>query len=140
MTQSQLLGLDEVPDPERKGHGVAALGPSDTTDSGSDLSGLELDGTVDDINQDTDSFGTGEHLGAGNQSPVREAYDILPDRIVDDPDEELIADTAEARAGRDRASGEEENDDIVDDPTVAHENPDGDVPRALSNIMTQPAR
>lgn len=134
MTQSQLFGLDGAPDPERKGHGVTALGPSDTTDSGSDLAGLELDGTVDDINQDTDSFGTGEHAGAGNRSPVREAYDILPDRIVDDPQEETVSDSAEARA----MGAQDEDEDFVDAPTVAHESQD--IPRALSHIRAQPNR
>ena len=54
-----------------KGHGTKELGPSDTSDSGSDIVGaskalgdLELDG-------DSDAEGTGERRGAGPGEEVR---------------------------------------------------------------------
>lgn len=89
-----------------KGHGTDALGPSGSSDSGSDLqgpglagdAGLHLDtGTTSDIERsrgaghdvgdanldaDTDEGGTGERATAGRDDDVGEARDIAPDRIV----------------------------------------------------------
>jgi hypothetical protein len=91
-----------------KGHGTSALGPSDTSDSGSDVIGgpglIEGDGIgldrgtnadVDagvartagadigdaDLDSDTDSVGTGEHAAAGRESRTPLDADRLPDRI-----------------------------------------------------------
>jgi hypothetical protein len=108
---------DQVTD---KGHGTDALGPSDTTDSASDISGgpgvvegdlIGLDrGTNEDadargpfgtagpdigdseLDSDSDSVGTGEHLTAGREPQTRANNDIQPDhveRIVDIPAEEM---------------------------------------------------
>jgi hypothetical protein len=93
-----------------KGHELGSLGPSDSSDSGSDLIGpgpidddlLGLDrGTnedsegghlsgsdpgvgVGDLGADdsSDRHGTGEHLTAGREPEVRIGGDIAPDRIV----------------------------------------------------------
>ena len=93
-----------------KGHDVRSLGPSDSSDSGSDMAGpglvdddmLGLDrGTntdvesgsydgvnagaaVDDLemNDNSDRYGTGEHLTAGKDPRVRVSSDIDVDRIV----------------------------------------------------------
>jgi len=90
-----------------KGHGTDALGPSDTSDSASDIVGgpgliegdvLGLDhGTNEDsealtrdagsdigdagLDSDSDSVGTGEHMTAGRQSAGRANRDVLPDHI-----------------------------------------------------------
>jgi hypothetical protein len=98
-----------------KGHGTDALGPSDTSDSGSDISGgpgliegdmIGLDhGTNEDIegltrtagadigdaglDSDSDSVGTGEHMTAGREPGGRANRDVLPDHI------ESIADVAD---------------------------------------------
>ena len=98
-----------------KGHGTDALGPSDTSDSGSDISGgpglvegdmIGLDhGTNEDIealtrtagsdigdaglDSDSDSVGTGEHMAAGREPGGRANRDVLPDHI------ESIADLAD---------------------------------------------
>jgi hypothetical protein len=110
-------GRDRLTD---KGHGTEALGPSDTTDSGSDITGgpgtvegdvIGLDrGTNEDadvrgpfptagpdigdaeLDSDSDSVGTGEHLTAGREPQTRADNDIRPDhveRIVDLPLDEL---------------------------------------------------
>lgn len=91
------------------GHGTRALGPSDTSDSGSDLqgapgfaqqTGFEFDsGTTSDMEQgtahytagpdigdsdldsDTDSTGTGERAAAGRDTVVPDGADIAIDRI-----------------------------------------------------------
>jgi len=104
---------DSTPDPTRekpaeagRGHGTAALGPSGTSDSGSDLQGpglatdaeLHLDtGTTSDLERsrgaghdvgdadldsDSDAAGTGERSTAGRDDDVGEARDIAPDRII----------------------------------------------------------
>ena len=97
-----------------KGHDVKSLGPSDSSDSGSDMAGpglidddaIGLDrGTnqdteagpddvadagpsVGDLGMDADSdrYGTGERLTAGKDPHIRVAGDIAADRIVG-PDE-----------------------------------------------------
>lgn len=106
------LDPDNTPEPDRqlgKGHGTASLGPSDTSDSGSDIQGnsrwaadtdLGLDrGTNEDsdsgrragsagpvlgdanIDSDSDSSGTGERATAGRDSDIEMGSDIDIDRI-----------------------------------------------------------
>ncbi len=96
----------ETPPETRKGHGTAALGPSGTSDTGSDMqgpglagdAGLHLDtGTTSDLEQsrgaghdvgdanldsDSDEVGTGESATSGRDDDVGEAQDIAPDRII----------------------------------------------------------
>ena len=93
------------------GHGTSALGPSDTSDSGSDITGAPglIEGDVigldrgtnedadttrgpfhtagpsigdSDLDSDSDSVGTGEHMTAGRDPQARANGDILPDNIV----------------------------------------------------------
>ena len=93
------------------GHGTGALGPSDTSDSGSDVTGgvgfhgdeeLELgfdQGTTSDLDRsaaggtagpdvgdanldsDTDAVGTGEHKAAGRDAVISDGQDIDVDQI-----------------------------------------------------------
>jgi hypothetical protein len=63
-----------------KGHDVGSLGPSDSSDSGSDLAGRRR---RDDT---SDRSGTGERLTAEPEQTVRPGSDIGIDRIVG-PDE-----------------------------------------------------
>ncbi len=66
-----------------KGHGTGALGPSDTSDSGSDIAagnaGLDLGDAG--LISDTDAEGTGERLGVGREN-APSGRDIGVDRIV----------------------------------------------------------
>lgn len=90
-----------------KGHGIAALGPSDTSDSGSDILGgpglahevgIGLDrGTTSDpdegglnagpdvgdanLDSDSDSVGSGEHASAGRDTWKAGNRDIDTDRV-----------------------------------------------------------
>lgn len=110
---STLLGGRSKDRVTNKGHGTDALGPSDTTDSASDIAGgpgviegdvIGLDrGTNEDLDSrgpfrtagpdigdaeldsDSDSVGTGEHLSAGRDD-VEANSDIRPDRIETFPD------------------------------------------------------
>jgi hypothetical protein len=73
---------DDVEGAEPTGHDLRTQGPSDSSDSGSDLIGagagvgdLELDGN-------SDRQGTGERTSIGNDE-IADGSDILPDRIVD---------------------------------------------------------
>ena len=92
-----------------KGHGTRALGPSDTSDSGSDLQGPGLYEHDPDVNlasntgtsadaahaggagrdvgdanldSDTDASGTGERASAGRDTDVEAGTDIAPDRLL----------------------------------------------------------
>lgn len=106
MADSTLDPTREAPARTPKGHGTDSLGPSGTSDSGSDIrgpgmagdAGLPLDtGTTSDLelssgashdigdanlDSDTDEAGTGERATAGRDDDVGEARDIAPDRIV----------------------------------------------------------
>ena len=112
MSGSSTLDPDNFPDPpDRKlgtGHGTGALGPSDTSDSGSDLVGAQgfaqqdildlgsgntsdLDGGGGssagrdigdaDLDSDTDSGGTGGTAAAGRDTLARDGADIDVDHI-----------------------------------------------------------
>jgi hypothetical protein len=94
------------PPAQRKGRGTSSLGPSGSSDSGSDLQGPGLardaglgfgTGTTSDLERsegaghdvgdanldsDSDEAGTGEHATAGRDDDVAEARDIAPDRII----------------------------------------------------------
>ncbi len=111
------LDPDNLPESDRqlgKGHGTNTLGPSDTSDTGSDVQGglraieesvLDLDrGTNEDADshniaasEDTDdSTGTGESSTAGRNADVEIAADINVDRIDDglNPEDEAGFDQA----------------------------------------------
>jgi hypothetical protein len=79
-----------------KGHGTDALGPSDSSDSGSDLQGVgggaaHRPGGITptgraigdaDLDSDSDAQGTGERTMAGRDSEVPDDHDIGVDRVV----------------------------------------------------------
>ena len=111
-----------------KGHDVASLGPSDTSDSGQDMAGpglvdddaLHLDrGTNDDLeggtmkrieagadvgdnemDENSDASGTGEHLTAGREPRVRPNSDRGFDRVVGADEAGLGAGLDQAEEGR----------------------------------------
>lgn len=119
MTGTSTLDPDNFPDaPDRvigRGHGTGALGPSDSSDSGSDISGgpglgfdqqesLDLgSGTTSDLEEgtaggtagpdvgdadldsDSDAGGTGERAAAGRDSVARDGADIDVDRVEQMP-------------------------------------------------------
>jgi hypothetical protein len=106
MADSTLDPVREGRQETGKGRGTAALGPSGSSDSGSDLqgpglasdAGLQFDtGTTSDLERsagaghdvgdanldsDSDEGGTGEHATAGRDDDVGEARDIAPDRLI----------------------------------------------------------
>ena len=103
------LDVDEsTPPVTHKGHGTDALGPSNSSDSGSDLQGpglyesdadvIGLDrGTNEEmshaggagrdvgdtnLDSDTDAEGTGERVAAGRDIDGEVGSDIAPDRLL----------------------------------------------------------
>ena len=108
MADSTLDLSDLTPTATRKGRGTSALGPSDTSDSGSDLQGpgiyeddadlMQLDtGTNQDtshgsgagrdigdanLDSDSDAGGTGERASAGRDLDVEAGSDIAPDHVI----------------------------------------------------------
>lgn len=91
MARSSILGGD-TPATKPDGSEVDMLGPSDTSDSGSDVQGErpmatgadnpgEWGAVVSEHDSDSDSTGTGER-GAAAGNSGRAGADILPDRII----------------------------------------------------------
>jgi hypothetical protein len=92
MATSSILGAERAPS-QAAGRDVEALGPSDSSDSGSDVQGeldlaspTDLDDTVygtvqPGLASDSDSAGTGERGAALPDEEGREAADILPDSV-----------------------------------------------------------
>ena len=72
-----------------RGHGTEALGPSDSSDSGSDVQGFGADRRLGDagLDSDSDRFGTGERGGATPDTEFEGPADIAPDEVRPLPDE-----------------------------------------------------
>lgn len=91
MTKSSFLGGERAPQ-DPKGSDIDVLGPSDSSDSGSDVQGErslrgegdhadELGSLVVDTDNDSDASGTGERASAtGRDMP--DAADIMPDQVM----------------------------------------------------------
>jgi hypothetical protein len=123
MSQSSILGGDRAPQ-QARGRDDDTLGPSDTSDSGSDIQGAtrlkttteegELGGaTPVEAGSDSDSMGTGERAEAVPEG-ARDGADIAPDRIARSKD---ALDSAESITGNDDAieSLADEGSDDEDD-------------------------
>lgn len=105
MAHSNILGGDELP-AVAPGHDAAALGPSDSSDTGSDIAGLDrinahdpavpVDVATDPDSgrpattaeavipgADTDAVGTGERRTSADDADLHEASDLLPDQIIE---------------------------------------------------------
>ncbi|MEP7057022.1 MAG: hypothetical protein ABI809_04530 [Caldimonas sp.] len=89
MARSSILGGERAP-VHPAGHDTDALGPSDSSDSGSDVQGErgfdaldtgEIGGDRADLSSDTDASGTGERGAAVHDADIVEGADIAPDRI-----------------------------------------------------------
>ncbi len=124
MSQSSFVGGGRAPQ-QAKGRGADLLGPSDTSDSGSDIRSAsrlktdteegELGGaTPIEFGSDSDSMGTGERRSAV-PGEGRDGADIAPDRIArskdaldsavsigdDDDSIEALADDSEEESDED---------------------------------------
>ncbi|HEX4234587.1 MAG TPA: hypothetical protein VH041_09770 [Caldimonas sp.] len=121
MSQSSILGGDRAPQ-QARGRDDETLGPSDTSDSGSDIQGAtrlktatpegDFGGaTPVDVNSDSDAAGTGERAEAVPEG-ARDGADIAPDRIARSKD---ALDSADSITG---------NDDTIE--SLADDAPDED--------------
>lgn len=131
MAQSSILGGERIA-PRARGRDTEALGPSDSSDTGSDVQGERLAATPPDVpgdfgvatpadlDSDTDAAGTGERASAVPDG-AEDGADITTDRIgrmprgsrdaldmadvsLDDPDAADVADLAV------------DESDVADDP------------------------
>ena len=125
MSHSSILGGDRAPQ-QARGRDAETLGPSDTSDSGSDIQGAtrlktdtpegEMGGaTPVDIDSDSDSMGTGDRAEAIPEG-ARDGADIGPDRIARSKDaldsaESITGDDDSIEALADETSDEDESDD-----------------------------
>jgi hypothetical protein len=132
MARSSITGAERAPN-QPPGRDTEALGPSDSSDSGSDVQGeldlappTDLDNTIFGAEQpglesDSDAAGTGERGSALLDEEAREGADILPDEVRslsgEDDDAEDLALEAEldlaelTDAGEIPSPEDDENDD-----------------------------
>jgi hypothetical protein len=87
MTSSTLTPGNLPAGPDRRihqGHGTAALGPSDSSDSGSDMAtdhAPESDIDDSELDSDSDREGTGERGAAERDEVSRDGSDIDTDHV-----------------------------------------------------------
>ena len=106
--------------PVVKGHDIRSLGPSDSSDSGSDVAGPGIEG--EEAESDTDRYGTGERASVAEDVDVEGNRDIRTDRVV-------TADEAGFGGGLDQAeeaqlgiTDEELDEDMKSDDVSSSDN------------------
>ncbi|PPB84181.1 MULTISPECIES: chemotaxis protein [Mycetohabitans] len=86
---------NDLPQPHVPGHDTEALGPGDSSDTGSDTVGAKrhdfdrdteldnhaLETGIAEQGSDTDSAGTGERAAADGDETIALDADVMPDRI-----------------------------------------------------------
>jgi hypothetical protein len=137
MSNSSILG-GTTRSSGARGRDVDALGPSDSSDSGSDVQGEramptapdnagEFGAVVVDGDTDSDALGTGERASATGDDP-RDGADIMPNRIENDgtmqPDSPLdvpLPNVADIAADDDDADDARDSEypDVSDDDDAA---------------------
>lgn len=87
--------------PQRlKGHDTKSLGPSDSSDSGSDIVNAGRSVGDPEMDDNSDRYGTGERMAAGKEPRVRENADRDTDRVVGADEAGLGAGLDQAEEGR----------------------------------------
>lgn len=89
------------------GHDTRALGPSDSSDSGSDVAGPNTGKRLGDRDMDagSDRHGTGERASADIEPDAPDSADVEADRVVEDKEAGLgggLDQAEEARRGKTR--------------------------------------
>lgn len=137
MARSSILGTEQAPT-IASGRDADLLGPSDSSDSGSDIQGeLHLETGGDDFESraaaisgagntdplsDSDTGGTGER-GSAVPEHIREGGDIGPDRIILSAEESLDADDPDL-VGIDDPESVDIDNLVQDEEDSEEENPD----------------
>lgn len=160
MAHSSLVGIDRVAI-EPAGRDIAALGPSDSSDSGSDMAGIdepELNDAAEPVDfvlrneghrgvipsgevhgSRSDSGGTGEGRGAGEDVGGRDGNDISVDRVFsadDGAEGDAASDIDLAEVGSSPA-GDTEGPDDDDDDEEADEADEPDAVEESAPNMTE---
>jgi hypothetical protein len=128
MATSSILGGQPAPRKAR-GRDADALGPSDSSDSGSDVQGEramptlpdnagEIGAVPIDTDSDTDALGTGERASATGDL-TREGADILPDRVGASGDTTPTRDLETLADDEDETGTDETGDDEASPSTSA---------------------
>lgn len=125
--RSSILGGSPAA-PSHSGQGVETLGPSDSSDSGSDTVGESAMATGADnagewgampvdTDSDSDSMGTGERASATGRSP-RDGADLMPDHLTRGDRDEVDADEIESLAAEVDDDTDDDSDDDVEDESA----------------------
>ena len=118
MTNSSFLGGERAAKPA-PGKDIDALGPSDSSDSGSDVQGEfsvrgegdhagELGSLVVNTANDSDASGTGER-GSATGRDLPDGADIMPDHVV--------GSASKVDPSTDQARAQAQIDQLADEPT-----------------------
>ncbi len=132
MATSSITGAERAP-LQPSGRGTDRLGPSDSSDSGSDvqnergfdaLDDGEIGGERADLASDTDATGTGEHAAAVHDTDIVEGADIAPDRIdsIDATDDGDIS-AAATRQSIDALAADNDGDADIEDEAEDERSP-----------------
>ncbi|MDB5963993.1 MAG: hypothetical protein JWQ72_493 [Polaromonas sp.] len=116
MATSSILGGAQIP-AEVDGKDMDSLGPSDTSDSGSDARGAYGDG---ELGSDSDAVGTGERASVSGRD--RADADILPDRVDGEAGSDALTDSDPGGAGVEGIAADDDDPqdgDIDDDDGAA---------------------
>jgi hypothetical protein len=103
MSASPLDPANAPTGPDRRigrGHGTRALGPSDSSDNGSDVGGAARRLGDADLDADSDRSGTGERVGATPDVESEPGGDISPDHVEEPP------------LGESESDSDEDNDEV----------------------------
>ena len=106
MAKSSILGGEHAP-VQSEGRGADRLGPSDSSDSGSDAQG-ELG--PDQMDSDTDRAGTGERASV-NPRDSGAGLDILPDHV----DRASRGGASDASMDLDQLASDEDDEEAADE-------------------------
>lgn len=117
MTNSSIIGGERAPI-QPPGRAAGLLGPSDSSDSGSDAAG---EFSAEQLDSDSDRYGTGERSSADLRDSASGA-DIMPDR-VDSLDEVTRHASAEES---DEADEDEPGETLEELDALAADNDDPD--------------
>ena len=140
MSRSSILGADRAPR-QAEGRDSDALGPSDSSDSGSDVAGstaIDAADEMDNIGQGmhagragiSDAGGTGERGSAVLGDDIDEGGDIMPDRIR----------RFSGSVGAEESTVDELADDEQTDDELADELADEDRPDEIPQDPIEPQR
>ena len=121
---------EQRPVVKQTGHDNASLGPSDSSDSGSDMAGakrheFDVDDELDnhaletgeaELASDSDRAGTGERASADGDSTLEQNEDIDVDRVISATGEETSDGIAgEMIEGSDEGAEDEDEDEAEDE-------------------------